>query len=212
MGRYVAWPPPEELDALLDLAQQGDPLARDALLTALRPPLLAFFSYRLPPDLAEDLTQLALVRIARAIPRIDRLRADRYVKTVARNLLRSAYRRRAREDLRCAEAKWFDPPDARLAMDLDLEYRELADAVARASASSLSPALARIVIGLMRGETTAEIAAVQRVSPITIRTRLMRARAMLRRELAVFLEPNESSRRAGESSRHGERFRKCRGM
>ena len=95
MGRYVAWPPSEELVALLARAQQGDSRDRDDLLTALRPPLFAFFCYRLPQDAAEDLAQIALIRIARAIPRIDPVRADRYVTTVARNLLRSAFRRHA---------------------------------------------------------------------------------------------------------------------
>ena len=212
MGRYVAWPPPEELVSLLDRAQQGDPFARDDLLTALRPPLLTYFSYRLPHDIAEDLTQVALIRVGRAIPRIDRLRAQRYVTTVARNLARSAYRRRGREAGRCADPSWIDRAASRQAMDLDLEYRELADAVERVSTGFLPPSLACIVLGLLRGETTAEIAAAQRVSPITIRTRLMRARATLRRELQVFLEPGKTSLSIESRPSAGERFRKCRGM
>lgn len=212
MGRYVAWPPPEELVALLDPAQQGDPRARDDLLTALRPPLLAFFSYRLPQDVAEDLTQIALIRITRAIPRIDPLRADRYVTTVARNLLRTAYRRHAASSTRFVGEPWVDRAASREALDLDLEYRELAEAVQRASADSLPPPLARIVLGLLRGETAAEIAADQGVSPITIRTRLLRARAALRRELRVFLEPKDAARASDAPQSGRERLRKCRGM
>jgi DNA-directed RNA polymerase specialized sigma24 family protein len=47
-----------------------------------------------------------------------------------------------------------------------------------------------VVLALLRGQTTAEIAASQGVSPITVRTRLMRARAILRRELPDYLPPN----------------------
>jgi len=198
--------------ALLDRVQQGDPRARDDLLIALRPPLLAFFSYRLPQDVAEDLTQIALIRITRAIPRIDPLRADRYVTTVARNVLRTAYRRHAASSMRFVGEPWVDRAASREALDLDLEYRELAEAVQRASADSLPPPLARIVLGLLRGETTAEIAADQGVSPITIRTRLLRARATLRRELRVFLEPRVGTSDVQTPAKAGERFRRCRGM
>ena len=209
MGRYVAWPPSEELVALLARAQQGDSRARDDLLTALRPPLLAFFCYRFPEDAAEDLAQIALIRIARAIPRIDPVRADRYVATVARNLLRSAFRRHAEAGRRFVGEFGIDRAASRQAVELDLEYRELAGAVQRASATSLPPPLARIVLGLLRGESTAEIAAEQRVSPITIRTRLLRARATLRRELRMFLERQDGGDAPASA---GERFRRCRGM
>jgi RNA polymerase sigma factor (sigma-70 family) len=191
MGRYVAWPPPEELEALLDRAKQGDLRARDDLLTALRPPLLAYFVYRLPLDAAEDLTQLALIRITRAIPRIDPPRVDRYVITIARNLLRTAYRRRARDGRRCADSHSVEVAESRIALDLDLEYREMFEAIGRVAPSVLPPPLAGIVLGLLRGETTAEIAAKQQVSPITIRTRLIRARSVLRRELRAYLEQKE---------------------
>ena len=53
-GPLCCWPPPEELGALVRRAQQGEDHARDDLLTRLRSPLLAYFSYRVPSDLAED--------------------------------------------------------------------------------------------------------------------------------------------------------------
>lgn len=198
MSQYVAWPPPDELGALLDCAQRGDERALDSFLTVLRPSLLAYFAYRLPQDAAEDLTQLALIRITRALPRIDVARADRYVRTAARNLLRSAYRRQARDGRRYAADAFVDDAESRMALDLDVEYQELAQAIRQAATTSLPPPLARIVLGLLAGETTVEIAAKQDVSPITIRTRLLRARACLRRELRVYLEPPVSARRAGK--------------
>ena len=188
MGRYVAWPPPEELRDLLHRAQQRDLQALESLLTALRSSLLEYFSYRLPLDVAEDLAQVALVRITRAIPRIDLARADRYVITIARNLLRTVYRRRAREGQRSADNHSVEVAESRIALDLDLEYQDLLEAITRVAPAVLPPPLAHIVLGLLRGETTAEIAAKQKVSPITIRTRLIRARAVLRRELRAYLE------------------------
>lgn len=193
MGRYVAWPPPDELRDLLHRAQQEDAQALESLLTALRSPLLEYFAYRLPLDAAEDLAQVALVRITRAIPRIDLMRADRYVITIARNLLRTAYGRRARDAERRAGDHSVEIAESRIALDLDLECRDLSDAIMRVAPAVLPPPLASIVLSLLRGETTAEIAAKQKVSPITIRTRLVRARAVLRRELRAYLEPRDKA-------------------
>lgn len=113
MGQYVAWPPPEELRTLLDRAQHEDAGALERILPALRPPLLAYFAYRLPEDIAEDLTQIALIRMTRAIPRIDPSRADRYVMTIARSLVRTAHRRRSRDTHRCAPPDFVDTAESR---------------------------------------------------------------------------------------------------
>ena len=212
MRRYIAWPPPDELIRLVRCTQQEEPGALDDLLNALRPALLAYFAYRLSDDSAEDLTQVALFRIARAIPRIAPERADRYIRTVARNTLRTAYRRHARDSRRYAPDDFIERAESRAAIDLDVEYQELAEAIERASKATLPPPLARIVLGLLRGEPTAAIAAEQQVSPITIRTRLVRARASLRRELRVYLEPLSSGEEARDPPRLPERLRRCRGM
>ena len=212
MRRYVAWPPPDELIRLVRGSQQEEPRALDGLLSALRPALLAYFAYRLSDDSAEDLTQVALFRIARAAPRITPDRADRYIRTVARNLLRSAYRRHARDSRRYAADDLIEHAESRAASDLDVEYRELAEAIECASRAALPPPLARIVLGLLRGESAADIAAEQQVSPVTIRTRLVRARACLRRELRVYLEPLRSGEAAEDPPRPPERLRRCRGM
>jgi DNA-directed RNA polymerase specialized sigma24 family protein len=90
------WPAQETLGQLVREAQQDGADALNRLLGTLRPALVTFFDLRLPSDQTEDLTQLALMRIAKALPRIDPERADSYTITVARNLLRTAYRERAR--------------------------------------------------------------------------------------------------------------------
>src|SRR6266568_6416466 len=92
-----AWPASELLGQLVREAQRDGPDALNRLLATLRPALVTFFERRLPSDLTEDLAQLALMRIAKALRRIDPERADDYIVTVARNLLRTAYRERARD-------------------------------------------------------------------------------------------------------------------
>lgn len=66
----------------------------------------------------------------------------------------------------------------------------LVRAVRRASGAVLPRELRTVVFARLGGQTTAEIAASQGVSPITVRTRLLRARAIPRRELPDYLPPN----------------------
>lgn len=181
----IAWPEQEELGRLVRAAQRQDAGALDQLLERLRPSLVVFFTRRLPSDPAEDLTQAALWRIQNAVPRIDPERAGLYVVTIARNLLRTEYRRRARDSRRAVPLEGAEtvaiPPTTRP------EYEELVRAIHRASLAKLTPPLQEIVFGLLRGRSPAEIAADLHISPITVRTRLMRVRTVLRRELAAYL-------------------------
>src|SRR5438552_10295245 len=130
------WPTSELLGQLVREAQRDGPDALNRLLARLRPALLRFFERRLPSDMTEDLAQLALMRIAKALRRIDPERADSYTITVARNLLRSAYRQRARELLR------YSPVGTELAStipasDSQAEYEELVLAVRRGVLTNL---------------------------------------------------------------------------
>src|SRR5256884_3992133 len=125
-----AWPASEILGQLVREAQRDGPDALNRLLATLRPVLVRFFERRLPSEMTEDLAQLALMRIAKALRRIDPERADSYIITVARNLLRSAYRQRARDVRR------YSPVGAELAAtipasDSQAEYEELVLAVHR---------------------------------------------------------------------------------
>ena len=183
------WPDATTIEALVREAQGDAPEALGRLLTALRPALVEFFARRLTPDAAEDLAQSALVRISGALHRVDPERADAYVSTVARNLLRTAYRRRAIDRERLEEI------DGDLPLLVDdvhqrAEYDELVVAVHRVIAAKLRPELADIIRAVLRGDSAAEIAARQSVSPVTVRTRLMRARVVLRRELGPHFLPS----------------------
>jgi DNA-directed RNA polymerase specialized sigma24 family protein len=73
------------------------------------------------------------------------------------------------------------------APDTQLEYEELVLAVHRASLT-LQQDLRAVVIGLLRGDSSAEIATALNISPVTVRTRLMQVRAILRPELAAYLD------------------------
>ena len=180
-----AWPASEMLSQLVREAQRDGTDALDRLLATLRPALVTFFERRLPSDLTEDLAQLALMRIAKALRRIDPERADAYTITVARNLLRTAYRERARDVGR------YMPGGAELASavpppDSQAEYEELVLAVHRAVLTKLPRPLQDIMSRVLDDETPSQIADELHVSPVTVRTRLMRARWILRRELVAF--------------------------
>ena len=181
-----SWPGLEKLGQLVREAQRNGPDALNRLLATLRPALLRFFERRFPSDMTEDLAQLALMRIAKALRRIDPERADSYTITVARNLLRSAYRQRARELLR------YSPIGTELAStipasDSQAEYKELVLAVHRAVLTKLPRPLQDIMSRVLDDETPSQIADELHVSPVTVRTRLMRARWILRRELVAFM-------------------------
>jgi RNA polymerase sigma factor (sigma-70 family) len=180
-----AWPARETLGQLVREAQRDGTDALNRLLATLRPALVTFFGRRLPSDLTEDLAQLALMRIAKALRRIDPERADSYVITVARNLLRTAFRERARDLTR-----WV-PVGAELTSaiplpDCQAEYEELVLAVHRTVLSKLPHPLRQIVHGLLEDESPSQIAAELHVNPVTVRTRLIRARSLLRRELIAY--------------------------
>ena len=177
------YPDAELLSQRIRAAQGGDEQALERLLEGLRPSFLGYFSRRFSLDVAEDLTQIALLRIARAVDRIDPERATNYVTTVLRNLLRTARSRQLRDEHRHLAVDNLIADTRHADANARTEYEELARAVHRVSETALPPPLADIVLGLLRGETPNEIAKRQGVSPITIRTRLLRARAILRREL-----------------------------
>ena len=182
------WPSPEELAGLLSAARADPENELDSLLARVRPCLLSFFSRRVSVDAAEDLTQSALIRFAGAVPRIDPSRADRYIRTVARNLLRTDYGRRMRERQRTVPSDLGDTVESSDLADRRIEYEELARAVRRASLAELPPELRVLVAGLLHGFTQAELAEQLDLNPSTVRTRLLRARAILRAELRPYLD------------------------
>ncbi len=182
------WPPAEVLAELVERARNGLPSDVEALLVAIRPPLLAFFLRRQSGDAAEDLTQLALIRISGAVDRIDPQRADSYLSTVARNLLRTAYRAIARDRSREGATDPADLPTRSLPADRRAEYTDLVRAVHRACLTNLDPGLRDVAVRLLDGDSPADVATALNISPVTVRTRLMRIRRVLRDERAVYVD------------------------
>lgn len=187
------WPPSQVLAELVRNARANDPIAVEVLLTAIRPALLVFFRQRSDPDHAEDLAQLALLRISRAIDRIDPVRADLYLSTVARNLLRTNYRSAARDRRRSAPlADAAEMPNESNPTG-NAELEDLMLAVHRACLNIGQPALRDVALGVLGGESTSELAHRLEISPITVRTRLMRVRALLRQQLPAYFEDLSAS-------------------
>jgi RNA polymerase sigma factor (sigma-70 family) len=185
------WPAPDTLSRLVRIAKR-DPQGVDALLVAIRPALHAFFRQRTDADAAEDLTQLSLLRIAGAVTRIEPERADSYLSTIARNLLRTSYRVRARDRRRTSLLTDDIDVAAEEVADRRAEYADLAHAVHRACLTIQKPALRDIALGVLRGHSSTELADQFDISPVTVRTRLMKIRASLRRQLAAYLEEQDA--------------------
>jgi RNA polymerase sigma factor (sigma-70 family) len=183
----------DRLALLVRAAQQGENRSLDRLLSMVRPALLSYFCRRVPEDVADDLAQIALIRIVKAIPRIEPERASAFIGTIGTNLLRSAFRRQARDSRRLAPSIDPDELESGVTADAEVELQDLIEAVLRASGQSLKHEMRDVVLALLRGESRGDIAATQGISQITVRTRLMRARAILREELGqtpLSLEPS----------------------
>ena len=173
----------DELTLLVTAAQQDETRALDKLLSTVRPALFSYFARRVPDDLADDLAQIALIRIVKALPRIDPKRASGFIATIGQNLLRTAFRRQARDARRVAPSITPDELESGLTADHEVDLQDQLDAVIRASSRTLTHELRDVVTALLRGQDRADIAAKQGISQITVRTRLMRARVILREEL-----------------------------
>lgn len=173
----------DQLARLVNAAQQDETRALDRFLSTVRPALFSYFARRVPNDLADDLTQIALIRIVKALPRIDPTRASGFIGTIGHNVLRTEFRRQVRDARRRAPSLTPDELESDLTADREVEMQDLLNAVMRASTRTLTQELRDVVTALLRGEDRAEIATTQGISQITVRTRLMRARVILREEL-----------------------------
>ena len=174
----------DQLTLLVTAAQQDETRALDRLLSTVRPALFSYFARRVPDDLADDLAQIALIRIVKALPRIDPKRASGFIGTIGQNLLRTAFRRQARDARRVALSITPDELESGLTADHEVDLQDQLDAVMRASSRTLTHELRDVITALLRGQDRAAIAATQGISQITVRTRLMRARMILREELS----------------------------
>lgn len=182
------WPSEAELTRLVRLVQRGDAGALDALLTRLRPALMASLVRGMARDDAEDAAQLGLIYIAAAIRGIEAQRALPYTVAVARNLIRWARRRRVIEQERRAPVELANALESPVTSEQEVEYKDLVTAVLRHSGSTLPREQGEVVLALLSGLRPAEIAARQGQKWGTVRTRLRLARARLRAELRFYAD------------------------
>jgi RNA polymerase sigma factor (sigma-70 family) len=171
---------------LMRTAQAGGAQELDRMLRELRPLLYTYFSHRVDAAAADDLAQRALLIVAREYRRITPDGAARWLVTVARNVVRDEFRRTTRaagRQVPAHDAYTLPAPDATASQ---LEYRELVDAIVGAAHTTCPASLRPVVLGIVRGLDVSEIARELGVSEPTVRVRLTRARAFLRRELRLF--------------------------
>lgn len=180
--------PPAELDELTLLrAQRGDPRARRDLVDRYQRPVFALLSRMLfhrGQQLAlEDLAQETFLRVFKALPGFQRsgpARLSTWILTIATNLAIDHLRRRKLPTDSLSDAS---EPEADAATDSDAERRRLA-AVLRRAIDELAPEYrAAFLLREYHEFEYTEIASTLQIDLGTVKSRLSRARAALRRSL-----------------------------
>ena len=172
--------------ALVDALRRGDRAAFDTVYDRFRARLFSFLA-RLSGDraLAEDLTQETFLRLARRATELapdTRLRAWLY--TVARNLHRD-HRRRRLLDLDRLEslALW---PEHRAPTTSPLDLTEADETRRRLEHALLrvpEPMREALLLVVVEGLSTDEVATILDLRPDAVRQRVSRARGLLREAL-----------------------------
>ena len=141
------------------------------------------FLYRLTrrPDVAEDLTQESFLVLLRAPGRFDAARGTvrTFLFAIARNLALKQFREYG------AEEQWEEASDLTSAPDLRPGI-EIGAAVAAAVASLVPLQREALILFEYEGFTLEEVAAVVGADVGTVKSRLHRARARLKRALAPY--------------------------
>jgi RNA polymerase sigma-70 factor (ECF subfamily) len=178
-------------ESLLERARAGDEEAFLSIYTRHRVAMYRFACRLLgDPSAAEDVTHDCFLSLFKHPERFDAARGATlrtYLFAAVRNLSLKQFRRAAHETLIDEAADEQSAPEAELPLSRVLEA-ELSGAV-RAAVESL-PALQREVLILFEFENLSlqEIAVVVGAEANTVKSRLARARAGLRRTLAPHLE------------------------
>jgi RNA polymerase sigma-70 factor (ECF subfamily) len=185
--------------ALLEATRAGDEMAFAALVGRYRNQITSYI-YRLTNDYdgAVDLAQETFVRVYRAADRYQSSHAfSTYIYRIATNLAISELRRRKRRRLvsltglfqsgEDAEPLDFNPPDASPLQDASLIDAERRAAVARGIASLPEKYRAPLVLRDVEGKSYLEIANILQTSEGTIKSRISRARSLLRDKLKAYL-------------------------
>ncbi|MDX6693151.1 MAG: hypothetical protein QOF02_754 [Blastocatellia bacterium] len=185
--------------ALLEATRTGDGEAFAELVGRYRNQITSYI-YRMTNDYdgAVDLAQETFVRVYQAAERYHSSYAfSTYIYRIATNLAISELRKRKRRRLVSltgfftatddAEAREFNPPDARPLQDVELVDSERRAAVARAISTLPEKYRAPLVLRDVEGKSYEEIARILETSEGTVKSRISRARGFLRDKLKTYL-------------------------
>jgi RNA polymerase sigma-70 factor (ECF subfamily) len=184
---------------LLQATMEGDEAAFGELVSRYRNQITSYI-YRMTNDYdgAIDLAQETFVRVYRAA---DRYKSDfafsTYIYRIATNLAISELRKRKRRRLvsltgffqeteREAEQE-FNPPDLRPLQDTVLVDTERRKAVAKAITTLPEKYRAPLVLRDVEGKAYEQIAQILQTNEGTVKSRISRARALLREKLLAYM-------------------------
>lgn len=189
--------------ALIEATKGGDEAAFAEIVARYRSPITNYL-YRFLNDYEEavDLAQETFIRVYFAVERYHTDYAfSTYIYRIATNLAISELRKRKRRKLVSLtglfqfgndEAKDFQPPDEKpLAVD-DLIESEQSAMIARAIATLPEKYRAPVVLRDVEGKTYEEVAAIMRLGLGTTKSRISRARKLLKEKLKKSLLINET--------------------
>jgi RNA polymerase sigma-70 factor (ECF subfamily) len=190
---------PRSDHALLEATRTGDEEAFAELVFRYRNQITNYI-YRLTNDYegAVDIAQETFVRVYRAAERYQTDYAfSTYIYRIATNLAISELRKRKRrrtvsltglfQSRESTEAPVeFNPPDVRPLQDAALVDAERREAVARAIATLPEKYRAPLVLRDVEGKSYEEIARIMRMSNGTVKSRISRARSLLREKLRAY--------------------------
>jgi len=192
--------PEEKLSdhALIEATKSGDEAAFAVIIDRYRNPITNYL-YRFLNDYEEavDLAQETFVRVYFAIDRYHTQFAfSTYIYRIATNLAISEIRRRKRRRLlsltglfqsEADEAVEFQPPDQKPLADAVLEDEERDQTIARAIAALPEKYRVPIILRDIEGRSYDEVADIMGLGLGTTKSRISRARALLKEKLQHYL-------------------------
>lgn len=184
--------------ALLEATKHGDESAF-ALLVARYRNQITNYVYRMTNDYdgAVDLAQETFVRVYQAADRYQTTYAfSTYIYRIATNLAISELRKRKRRRMVSLtgffqgrdgqEPQEFNPPDERPLQDESLVDTERRDAVGRAISTLPDKYRAPLILRDVEGKSYEEISRIMEMSEGTVKSRISRARGLLREKLRAY--------------------------
>ena len=182
---------------LIEATKAGDEAAFGEIMRRYRSPITNYiFRFLNDYEEAVDLAQETFVRVYFAIERYHTDFAfSTYIYRIASNLAISEIRRRKRRKLVSLtglfqfdneEAQDFNPPDGKILADQSLVESEQSRTIARAIATLPEKYRAPIILRDIEGRSYEEIAEILELGLGTTKSRISRARGLLRDKLQKF--------------------------